>query len=118
MRVLICGDRNWSDYKTIEEEMKELPKDSVIIHGCARGADTLTGIIAKKLGFKVLEFPADWKRYGKIAAPIRNRQMIVEGKPDKVLAFHNNISESKGTANMIKQAKKFGIPVTLISVVK
>ena len=41
--------------------------------------------------------------------------MIDEGKPDFVAAFHNNIDQSKGTKNMINQAKKAGIPFKVIS---
>lgn len=46
--------------------------------------------------------------------PIRNKQMLDEGKPDLVLAFHTDIENSKGTKNMIYQAKKRGIKVILI----
>jgi len=37
--------------------------------------------------------------------------MIVEGKPDLVIAFHDNLNESKGTLNMVKQAISYGLPV-------
>jgi hypothetical protein len=65
MRILVCGDRNWHDMSIIERELKKFPPGTVVIHGGAKGADTLGGFVAEKLGFKVLVFPANWKRYGK-----------------------------------------------------
>jgi len=126
MRVLCCGDRNWSSFNIIRRELEKLPKDTEIIQGCANGADTMSAKIAKVLGLKLVSskdnntvinkhgFPANWNKYGKAAGPIRNKQMLDEGKPDIVLAFHTNIEKSKGTKNMIEQAKKRGIKVLLI----
>jgi hypothetical protein len=34
--------------------------------------------------------------------------------PDLVVAFHNDISKSKGTANMLKQAQERKIPTKLV----
>jgi len=41
--------------------------------------------------------------------------MLTEGRPDMVLAFHDSITSSKGTANMIRIAKLAGVPVKLVS---
>lgn len=114
MRVLVCGNRNWRDMSVIERELKKLPIDTLIIHGAARGADALGGFVADKLGFKVKSFPAKWNIYGKAAGPIRNQQMIDEGKPDFVLAFHENINESRGTKDMVNRARGVGIKVEII----
>lgn len=118
MRVIVCGDRNWKRMDIIERELAKLPKDTVIIHGAAKGADTLGKFVAEKLGLKVINdgkgFPAEWKRYGKAAGPIRNQQMIDEGRPDMVLAFHENINESRGTKDMVARATGVGIKVVII----
>ena len=118
MNVIVCGDRNWKRMDIIERELRKLPLDTVIIHGAARGADTLGKFAAERIGLKVINegkgFPADWKRYGKGAGPIRNQQMIDEGKPDMVLAFHDNINESKGTKDMVERARGIGIKVIII----
>ncbi len=113
MRVLICGDRNWTDETLIEDYILSLETGSVIIQGEAPGADTIAKRLGEKHGFTVQGFEADWDKYGNGAGPIRNTQMLVEGKPDKVVAFHNDLSKSKGTANMIKQAKRLGVPVEI-----
>lgn|SRR5215831_2138738 len=90
-----------------------LQHDNVtIIHGAARGADSLAAEAAKELGFEVLAFPADWSTYHKSAGPIRNRQMINE-RPDFVWAFHDNLRDSKGTKDMVKVAGQLGYKVTL-----
>jgi hypothetical protein len=37
--------------------------------------------------------------------------MLDEGRPDRVLAFHVDISRSRGTADMIRRARLQGVPV-------
>ena len=113
MRVLICGDRNWDDKETIEKYILSLPMGSVIIQGKCRGADEIARYYAFAYGYEYIDFPADWEKYGKAAGPIRNRQMLDKGDPDIVVAFHNDINQSKGTANMLKQAKERGIPTEI-----
>ena len=114
MRVLITGDRNGFDALSIEDALRYLPLDTVIIHGGARGVDTLAGQIAEIRGLEVNVVPADWKKLGKAAGNIRNQQMLTR-KPDLVLAFHRSIWTSKGTKHMIEIARKAGVPVVLIS---
>jgi len=113
MRILFCGDRDWTDVEKISQAFDDyLPK--VVIEGEARGADTLARLEAERRGIPYLRFPADWDQYGRSAGPIRNKQMLVEGKPDLVLAFHSDIENSKGTANMKKQAEAAGVQVIVI----
>jgi len=110
MRILFCGDRHWSSYKTICDVMMDYNTE-VVIEGEAAGADSIARDVAEQFGIPVMRFPADWKRYGRAAGPIRNTQMLKEGMPDFVIAFHDDIDSSKGTRNMVEQAKKKGIPV-------
>ncbi len=109
MRVLVCGSRKWVDYSVIERRMKALPPWAVIIEGEAKGADIMARRIAKRLGLEVVPFHANWGKYGKAAGPIRNQQMLDEGKPDLVLAYP--MPDSVGTQDMIARARKAGIPV-------
>ena len=113
MRILVCGNRNWRDMSVIERELKKFPHGTVVIHGACRGADTLGGFVADRLGFKVLVFPAKWSIYGRGAGHVRNQHMLDEGKPDLVLAFHENISESRGTKDMVNRARGVGIKVEI-----
>lgn len=79
-----------------------------IIHGaCPTGADRWADEWAVVNWTGLEEYPADWNTYGRAAGPIRNKQMLTEGKPDIVFAFKGG----RGTANMIKLAKEAGIEV-------
>lgn len=112
-KVLVCGDRKWTDYKLILTVL-EMLKPDVVIEGECRGADLLSKRAAIELGIPVEAYPADWKMYGKAAGPIRNRQMLKEGKPNLVVAFHDDINHSSGTKNMVNIAKKAGTKVSIV----
>jgi hypothetical protein len=104
-KVLICGDRNWSNREKIKSFLSTLPKDTIIVEGEASGADRIAREESEKLGLQVKKYPADWKKYGRSAGPIRNRQMLNEN-PDLVVAFHNNINSSKGTKDTLTEANR------------
>jgi hypothetical protein len=107
MKLLICGDRNWTDKEAIKKVILDIKPD-FIIEGECKGADLLAKDAARELGFKdenILKFPADWGTYGKAAGPIRNSQMLREGKPDVVVGFHYDIEKSKGTKHMLTISK-------------
>ena len=88
--------------------MENCSAGDVVIHGAARGVDTQAMIAAQTLpGVKHLPFQADWNAHGRAAGPIRNKRMLMEGKPDLVVAFPGG----RGTENMKKQAKDAGVPV-------
>jgi hypothetical protein len=106
-RVLVCGGREFNDYELLVEELSLILPD-VIIHGAARGADSLAGEFAEAMKIPTEVYPADWNKYGKRAGYLRNVQMLEEGKPDLVVAFPGG----KGTAMMINLAKKAGVEVT------
>ncbi len=121
MRVLICGDRHWTNKEIIRAHIPE--GTTHIIEGAATGADTLAGELADELGIEKVPFPAPWEEYRKLfpypmclkAGTDRNTIMLAEGNPDLVLAFHNDLKNSKGTKDMVNQAKEEGIPVILYS---
>jgi hypothetical protein len=122
MRVLICGDRNWEDYELIEAEIRNLlrrlgdDEELTVIHGCARGADSLAGQASKSLKVDhIEEYPALWETYGRGAGPIRNQQMLKEGRPTQVIAFHDDLEHSRGTRDMVRRAERADIPVRVIS---
>ena len=81
-----------------------------IIEGGARGADKLARKAAEYLDIPVVEYPADWNRYGKRAGYMRNEQMLREGKPDRVMAFNKGPILTRGTHDMIRRAERVGIP--------
>jgi hypothetical protein len=111
LRVLVCGGRNYDDACQMSICLAAIHKHgagiSEVIHGAARGADTLAGEWAKARGIPVLVYPADWEKHGRAAGPRRNEQMLREGKPDLVVAFPGG----RGTAHMVRIAKEAGVKV-------
>ncbi len=115
MKVLVCGDRDYDSPKWLWAQMDKLHADygfDTLIHGCARGADTMAGEWAEEIEIGVQKFPAQWSKFGRAAGPIRNRQMLDE-KPSLVVAFHDNLKESKGTKDCVEEARRRGIKVVV-----
>lgn len=116
-RVLVCGSRDWIDETLLNRTLDELDEQErfdLVIEGEATGADTMARNWAERRRIPVSRFPAAWGLHGKAAGPIRNTQMLREGKPDLVVAFPLG-PESRGTANMIGQAEKAGIPFLVVN---
>jgi hypothetical protein len=120
MRILVCGGRNFDEYWFVSKTLYSLfppttddmstwlpPSDTVIIHGNAAGADACADqwAVVNWTGLEIYE--ADWETYGKGAGHIRNKRMLEEGNPDLVVAFPGG----RGTANMVKIAKRAGVKV-------
>lgn len=117
-RFIVCGDRYLKDYHRMEEVFTVLrdaygAENVKIIEGGANGADGLAYMLARKFRFHHRVFKAKWERYGKQAGPIRNREMLKKGKPYAVLAFHDNLKQSKGTLDMIFAANAAGVTVSI-----
>jgi SLOG family YspA-like protein len=112
-RLLICGARDWTDRFIVDMVLANYPPGTVVIHGAARGADTIAGELGKAMGFEVEPYPADWKKYGRAAGPIRNQQMLDEGKPTELVAFNNDLRHSNGTHDMLTRARRAGLPVAI-----
>lgn len=108
MRAIICGGRGFDDVGYLRRclaEINAIEPITCVICGMATGADTLGRLWARQMAIPVDAFVPDWVAYGKAAGAIRNRQMLMEGRADIVIAFPGN----KGTANMLAQATKAGV---------
>lgn len=119
MRVIICGSRNWKEEDIIPEDrietyIKTLSPNVVIIHGGGPGADKVVDRIARERGHTVIELEANWDLYGDAAGPIRNQEMLDFGV-DKVVGFHEDIVNSKGTKDMLARARKARIPTVMFN---
>ena len=116
-RILVCGGRDYNDYEKVCWALSpylntEEPEITTIIHGAARGADSLADRWATEHKVPVERYPADWAKYGKRAGYIRNVQMLNEGKPDTVIAFPGG----KGTEMMIKLARAANVHVIEVKI--
>ena len=112
-RVIIAGGRDFNDYQllstTMDNLLRNITDEIVVVCGQARGADTLGEQYAKEHGYRVDYYPADWKQYGKRAGYLRNEQMAQNA--DALAAFWNG--ESRGTKHMIDLAKRYGLKVRI-----
>lgn len=109
LRVLVCGGRNFANRELVNDTLFDI-HPGVVITGGAEGADRL----AYDWAYPVVPtevYHADWDKHGAAAGPIRNQKMLDEGKPDLVVAFPGG----RGTADMVRRAKKAGIPVREIA---
>lgn len=116
MRILVTGSRDWADRALIRSALLghvwiTRALNPVLVHGGARGADTLAAQeFAELFGHRgtVEVHEADWDQYGRLAGPFRNRDMVALGA-DLCLAFP--LGESRGTRNCMRLAEEAGIPV-------
>ena len=106
MKLAIIGSRglwvdNLGDYLP--------PEVTEIVSGGAKGIDTCAGEYAREHGLKLTEFLPDYRRYGRAAPLVRNREIIAYA--DQVLAFWDG--KSPGTMYVIDQCKKQKKTVTV-----
>jgi len=110
MRIIVTGGRDYCDFEVVMNELNALlPSLGTIVHGGARGADSLAEEWCQAAGVVSEVHPADWQVHGRPAGMIRNREMAKLGA-DLCLAFPGG----KGTLGMINEARKAGIPVRFV----
>jgi hypothetical protein len=123
LHVLVTGSRSWSDRETVRERFAALPSDFVLIHGGAKGLDTIAGEIYTELtGRKAIVVRPDYDRYYfKVAPLLRNETMLdlIEdarntGEEVLVIGFKDLNSKTNGTNNCIESAKLRGLPFEVI----
>ena len=110
MKLLVCGGRDYANTRALNEALDAIHRErnvTRLIHGAARGADSLAAAWAHSRGVPVTAFPADWATHGKAAGFRRNETMLRQGKPDLVVAFPGG----KGTAHMVRLARAAGVSV-------
>jgi hypothetical protein len=113
-RVIVAGTRTFNDYDLLKSKLDKylanIKDEIVIISGKARGADTLGERYAKEKGYKIMEFPAQWEKYGRSAGYRRNVEMAKNA--DALVAFWDQ--KSKGTMHMINIAKEYGLLIRVV----
>lgn len=112
-KALVCGGRNYDERISLFEVLDTLRRErriTIIVHGAASGADKLAGMWARLRGVECVSYPADWKRHGRAAGPLRNQSMLDSERPDVVIAFPGG----RGTADMVGRARAAGVEVIQI----
>lgn len=123
-KILVCGGRNAHPAKAyyhVREKLNYLtnhiseyyedgnwlPADIWIITGGADGYDRAAYDWGVVNWCMVTEHPANWKEHGRAAGPIRNQYMLDTHDIELVVAFPGG----RGTADMVRRARKAGVPV-------
>lgn len=114
-RVIVAGSRDFSEYDLMSRELDKLFNESKefaghdvkIISGMADGADSLAIRYADERKLTKILFPANWKRFSRVAGFLRNEDML--SVATHLVVFWDG--KSSGTNHMIEIAKAKGIPV-------
>jgi YspA, cpYpsA-related SLOG family len=110
MTVLVCGGRDFDDEDGLFSALDALhygKKITRLVHGAAKGADTLGARWALGKGIFSAGYPAQWDKYGKKAGVVRNQEMLDREEIEFVVACPGG----RGTADMVRRATAAGIPV-------
>lgn len=117
-RILVTGSRQWTDRTRLEAVLwneafnfVHLGKVTFVHGACPSGADAMAHDWLVRHGQSVFEeaWPADWKRHGKAAGFIRNKEMVDLGA-DLCIAFIVP-GKSPGTLHTVSYARGAGIDV-------
>lgn len=104
MRIAIVGSRDFSRLDKIGDFVRDLPRDTVIVSGGARGVDTAAAAAARARGLEVVVYLPDWKKFGQSAGFLRNETIVQDS--DEIVAFWNG--RSNGTRHSIGLARRNG----------
>lgn len=126
MKVLVYGGRNYQDYRTLSKILSKLHRQhhfTHLIHGAARGADSLADRWARENNIPVTRYPAKWnthqedcrdhcrrRSYCARAGILRNEAMARKGRPDMAVGFPGG----NGTKHMTQTATAEGIRTIVV----
>ena len=108
MKLAIIGSRTCPPIE-IEKYVESMPE--TIVSGGAKGADTYAREYARKNNLNLIEMLPDYKKYGRIAPVVRDKQ-IVEAC-DCLIAFWDG--ESRGTKYTVDYAQSKSKPIKIVN---
>lgn len=138
-RVLVTGSRDWTDTALIAQAFDAalallavpvtMQHTVTLVHGDARGLDTMAEMEAIRRGWVIEGYPARWDQHSaacpqwhagadtcKMAGHRRNHEMIALGA-DLVIAFpmgEESSGHSKGTWGCARAAMKAELPLVVL----
>ena len=113
IRIAVTGGRDFNNTQLVNDVFHEIAKIAwsvTLIHGAARGLDTIAKQEAEKRFWAIRPYPVtsdEWKLIGRRAGPLRNRKMLADSNPHILLSFPGG----SGTSDCIKAALEMHIPV-------
>jgi hypothetical protein len=115
MKTIIAGSREGLSFSVFKAMLDMVPWDiTEVVSGTARGVDQLGEMWAREQDMPLTLMQAQWDTYGKAAGILRNRAMAKYA--DALVAIC--INNSKGTSNMIEEARKNGLKILSIRIDK
>ena len=110
MKVIIAGSRENCTYDHTEYAIIHSQFNiTEVVSGTANGVDKFGEQYAVKHSIPIKQFPANWKKHGRSAGYIRNKEMV--DYADALIAVWD--SKSNGTKHTIDLAKAKNIPIWL-----
>lgn len=115
-RVIFTGSREFpttAAHHVMDVLLTYCEGYDTVVHGDARGLDSIVDVLARGFGYAVEPHPANWRPNGKLdlaAGTKRNVEMAKLGGRI-CLAFLVEGMPCKGTRNMIQMARAYSIPV-------
>ena len=119
MKVVVTGSRCFEEHELIWKTLDLMhAKEPIrrLAHGDCPDPNGVPGAVsvdqecarwADAHGVPFKPYPADWKKHGRAAGPIRNREMLKAERPHLVIAFPGG----QGTHNCVRTARKLGLRV-------
>lgn len=104
-KIAIVGSREYKNIDKVIDFVKNLPKDTILISGGARGVDKIAENTARSIGIIYCTVPANWDIHGRYKAGFIRNSGIVD-LCDELYAFWDE--KSPGTKDSIDKAKKVG----------
>ncbi|MFJ2662621.1 DUF2493 domain-containing protein [Arthrobacter koreensis] len=138
-RVLVSGSRDWTDTTLIEQALNgalallnvpaTMQHTVTLVHGAAKGLDSLAAQAAQRRGWQIEGHPAQWDTHTdacpawhqglptcKMAGHRRNHEMIALGA-DLLVSFPlgtEKSGHSKGTWGCTRAAMVAGLPTVVV----
>lgn len=106
--ILVTGGRNYANRAQLHQYLYQVHNETpidILVHGNARGADTMADDWAEAKGIQRAICPAAWDRFDAAIAGHRRNRFMLELGPTLVVAFPGGA----GTNNMVTQAQHKGV---------
>lgn len=119
--AIICsGSRDWTDLAAIRARLITYPGDTIVLHGGARGADSLVEQACREYQMQPVSHPF-FRERGNAGGPIRNALLVKlltiyqsYGYQTAVEIFKLNGAENVGTENLQERTEKAGF-ITVVT---
>jgi hypothetical protein len=113
MRVLICAGRHYSDIgmsRQVLDAYNNVQRITVLVHGGNQFLGSEIEDWAREAGADIVRYPPNWQLHGKQAERRRNQFMLLDSKPDVVIALPGG----EDTDELVEHARTAGIRVLTV----